>query len=197
MSAAAPPTSPSRPRRRWSQRQWWVAFVVACVVALGYSVAVGHYLADRREPVLLGESGLGEWADLSDHGFRLRVDDITVTDELPSRYTEGETVRAPDGMAFFRAMLTIEVLVPPDGDMGCYLTLLNSDGEELDFEEYSVGDPDATECILFDDGRQALDVGDTFESQLVRVVLPDDPESFRIEVQPAYASEGVYWLFSF
>lgn len=193
MSAPVAPLGPPPPGPRSGTRGWWIAFAVTCVVVIGYSLGVGQYLADRREPRLLGTSSVGEWADLAEYGFRLRVDEVDVVGSLPSRFRDGESVAAPTGMGYFQARLTVEVLVGPEEDMGCTMELYNADGERLDWDDDSVGVSGASGCLLFDDGRDALDVGDTFESQLVRVVLPDDPGSFVIRVVPTYTNDTVYW----
>lgn len=192
MSAPVAPLGPP-PGPRSGARGWWIAFAVTCVVVIGYSLGVGQYLADRREPRPLGTSSVGEWADLAEYGFRLRVDEVDVVGSLPSRFRDDEIVAAPTGMAYFQAKLTVEVLVGPEEDMGCTMELYNADGERLDWDDDSVGIPGVSGCVLFDDGRDALDVGDTFESQLIRVVLPDDPGSFVIRIVPTYTDDTVYW----
>lgn len=192
MSAFVAPPGPPPPRPTSGTRGWWIAFAVTCIIVIGYSLAVGEYLAGRREPQQLGTSDVGEWADMAEYGFRLRVDEIAVVDSLPARFSD-EIVTAPTGMAYFEAKLTVEVLVAPDEDMGCILELYNADGEKLDWEDTSVGIPDVSGCLLFDDGRDALDVGDTFESQFIRVVLPDEPGSFTIHIVPTYTEDTVYW----
>lgn len=176
--------------RRLPDRKWWVSFVVVLVLVVVYSVAVGQYLSTLRQPEVVGQSRVGEWADLSDYGFRLRVDNMELLDSAAGGWEGSDIKRPPEGMKFLRVLMTIEALVPEDGNMGCTLTLLNGAGEEIGLEEVGLDGPDSVGCAHHE-FREGIGVGDTWESQMVWVVLDEPVENFTLVINPIYSDGGL------
>lgn len=180
--------------RSLPDRRWWVAFVVVLVLVVVYSVATGQYLATMREPEVIGESEVGQWADLSDYGFRLRVDSMELLESATGGWESGP-VHPPEGMRFLSVRMTVEALVPEDGDMACTMSLLNGAGEEIGLEEIGLDGPESIGCSHHN-YREGVGVGDQWESQMAWVVLPEPVEDFTLVVKPLFSDEPVLWHFS-
>ena len=172
--------------------KWWVAFGIIAALVVGYSVAVGQYLSTLRQPEVIGHSVVGEWADLSDYGFRIRVDSMEYFDALPGSWDPSQVNEPPEGMKYLRVLYTVEALVPPEGDLGCIVDLRNGDGEELDLTEIGLAGPEGEGCTRYD-GRDGIAVGDTYETQSVFVVQPVPIEDYTIVITPMFADERVHW----
>lgn len=181
-----------RERGRW---RWWTALVALVCVFGVYSVSVGQFLVGMREPDHLGHGTVGEWADLSDYGFRLRLDGIELHESMPSRWDETRFEYPPQGMHYVEARFTVEVLVPQDVDIGCDFRLLNADGEEFGLVGIGMAGAEASECHHQDE-RAGIGVGDEFTSHEVYVVPRNYTDGFTLRVTPYFTDDDVYWTFS-
>lgn len=172
----------------------WVALALVMALALVFSLIVGNYLARLYEPRELGSSATGEWADLSEYGFRMRLDDVTKATSFPSSYGEGEYTTAEEGTELLRIQLSIEPLVGPEEDVSCRFELYNGDGEKLGLKELTVDGPAAVDCTAgFDDPRP---MGVAYDTQMVHVVIPEPVENYTLEMYPLAADSTVYWTFT-
>lgn len=190
MTAVGAP--PVRERGRW---RWWAALVaLACLFGV-YSVSVGQFLVEMREPDHLGHATVGEWADMSEYGFRLRLDGIDVHDSMPSRWDETRNEEPPSGMHFVEASFTLEVLVAEDVDVACAFRLLNADGEELGNVGIGMAGAQGTECH-HEEQRAGIGVGDEFVTHEVYVVPRNMTDGFTVNVTPYFTDDTVYWSFS-
>lgn len=176
------------------KRGWWVSFVLLMVVALIFSTVVGGYVSQLRAPKEIGRSSVGEWADLSDHGFRARLDSMDLAPAFPRSFDPGEEMIAPAGTQYLRVRMSIEPLVGQDEDLGCLWKLFDGDGEQLTLTEFGVEGPASTQCSFLGEG--SLEKGVAFESQEVYVVVPDAGEDYRLEVHASGDGARVYWTFT-
>lgn len=185
------PVQPVRDRGLW---RWWTALaVLACTFAV-FSVSVGQFLVEMREPEHLGHSTVGEWADLSDYGFRLRFDGLELHDAMPSAWDPTRSEYPPDGMHYVQARFTVEVLVEQDENMGCEFKLFNADGEELGLTGIGLAGAEGTDC-QHGEQREGIGVGDTFVSHEVYVVPRSMVDGFVVRVEPYYTDDRGYWTF--
>ncbi|GAB3815529.1 hypothetical protein GCM10028820_13160 [Tessaracoccus terricola] len=188
------PAEPPTGRRAW---RWWIALaVLACTFAV-YSLSVGQFLVEMREPEHLGHSTVGEWADLSDYGYRLRFEGFALHDSMPSSWDATRLEYPPDGMQYVEARFTVEVLVGEEEDMGCTFKLFNADDEELGLTGIGLGDVEGTEC-QHSEQRAGLVPGDTFASHQVYVVPSGMDDGFTLRAEPFYLDEdqdNAYWTF--
>lgn len=178
----------------WSLPGGWGPLVLLMTIALTFSVVVGNYLVRLYEPAELGSSVTGEWADLSDYGFRMRLDEMVMAPSFPSSWDENELTAAPDGMELLRIRLSIEPLVGPDADMACRFELFNGDGEQLGLTESVVEGPSAVDCNV--GGDEPREPGVVFVTQLVHVVIPEPLENYSLQMYPLSAESQVYWTFT-
>lgn len=174
-----------------TRRAWWALFGTLTAVALLFSLAVGNYVAQLHEPVERGRGIVGEWLDLSEHGYRIRVDEIAAARSYPSAWGEEETA-APESMVLVRVRSTVVPLVGPDVDLGCTLRLFNGDGEELTLAEYGVAGPDSQHCTL-DPDLGPREAGAEFETQNVFVVPESWADEVYVEIHPLYVDQRAYW----
>lgn len=182
--------------RAWmSTRGWWISFAVLLAVALVFSTVVGNYVARLKEPVEVGTSVTGEWADLAEYGFRARLDSLELSTTYPSSSNAGDPRTAPEGATYLRVRMSIEPLVAADADMGCFWELFNSDGEQLTMTEFGVDGPLSRQCTYLElEGSRELEV--PFTSQEVYVVVPDDVESYTLQLSPQFGDKAVFWTFT-
>lgn len=186
-------TTPTTKRRVWP---WWTAMAVLAGIFAAYSLVVGQFLVGTRQPVELGHSGVGEWADLSEYGFKVRFEGLEFHDSMPSEWDQTRLEYPPQGMQFLQARFTVELLVDPDADVGCEFNLFNADGEELDLTGIGLAGAEGTGCrYTKEDG--AVAAGDTFTSHQVFVVQQAPVEGFTVRVDPLFSDEQVYWTVSY
>ena len=181
--------------RRWVPWLGFLCVVVACVV---FSVVAGVWIVRVTDPEQVGRSAIGSWAELGDQGFRVRLDDVAMAPSFPSAYDPTTELTAPEGFQYLRVRMTVESLVGPDDAMGCLLTLRNSEGEGLGNPEYGVDGPSASECnalAAVEEGGQPIGQGDKFSAQSVFIVLPDELDSFTLDVVPLFVDDEVFWTF--
>lgn len=183
-------------REHRADRGWWISFAVLLSVSLVFALIVGARVATVNDPVELGHSTTGEWAELSEFGFRARLDDMSIAESFPSAYEETLDKAAPEGMALLRVRFSIEPLVADDGLVACLLSLFNGKGDRLTRIEYGVAGPESAECSLIStDGERQEGV--PYATQTVWVVAPDPVESFSLQLVPlSGADDNVYWTFS-
>ncbi len=177
------------------QRGWWISFVVLLVISLVFSLLVGDYVAQLRQPTEAGRSRTGEWADFSESGFRARLDEMSIAPTFPSAYDPQRTTAGPDGTSLLRVRMSIEALVDADEVIGCSWRLFNGSGEQLTLTEYGVEGPASTECTFISD-EAAREKGVPFQSQVVYVVVPEALESYSIRLSPSLAGNSSYWTFT-
>lgn len=181
---------------RWVQ---WLGFLCVLVAGLLFSVGAGILVVRTTAPVQVGRGAMGSWAELADHGVRVRLDGVELAPSFPNAFDPNKEVIAPDGFEFLRVRMTVEVLVGSHGLIGCALELRNRDGEELGDKVVGIEGTPVTDCnpraAVEESG--ALMAGDHFESQSVFVVLPDELDSFTLDVMPSFINDGVFWTFDF
>ncbi|MGV8847323.1 hypothetical protein [Tessaracoccus sp.] len=177
------------------QRGWWISFVALLVIALVFSLAVGDYVAKLRQPVEAGRSTIGEWADLSEHGFRARLDDVSIATTFPSAYDPNQKIAGPDGTSLLRVRMSIEALVDANDIVGCSWRLFNGSGERLTLTEYGIEGPASTECTFISE-EATREKGVPFQTQLVYVVVPEALESYSLQLSPSLAGDSSYWTFT-
>lgn len=141
---------------------------------------------------------MGEWAEFTEHGFSVRLDAVELAPSLPSAYDPSNDVPAPEGFVFLRVLMTVEPLVGPEDYFGCLMRVRDGDGAEIDNQEYGVEGPASSHCTRMtgeDDDSGPLGVGDQFQSQSVFIVLPDELDTFTVEVVPIFGKQKVFWTF--
>ncbi|MEO7587794.1 MAG: hypothetical protein ABIS84_07160 [Arachnia sp.] len=176
-------------------RGWWVSFALLLSFALVFSLAVGDFLARQGEPKELGSSRIGEWADLSEHGFRARLDSLDMATQLPNAYNPDVISSAPPGMTYLRVRMTIEPLVGPDDDLQCSWKVTNGAAEQLSLTESAIEGPQFGGCTHpFDEGPRERGV--PFGTQTVYVVIAEPLESYTLRLQPQLADGSPYWTFT-
>lgn len=185
-------TAGVRKRGAW---RWWTALAVLTCLFAAYSVSVGQFLVDMRQPVQLGHSTVGEWADMSDHGFRVRFEGFEFHESMPSEWDETRVEYPPQGMQFLEARFTVELLVDPDADVGCDFKLFNVDGEELGLSGIGLAGAEGTGCRRSEE-VEGVGAGDTFTSHEVFIVQEAPVEGFTVRVDPLFATDDVYWTVS-
>ncbi|MEO7587798.1 MAG: hypothetical protein ABIS84_07180 [Arachnia sp.] len=184
-----------RSRGTWGP---WVGFALVVAACLVFAVGAGAWIVRAAEPSQLGRGRLGDWAELGGQGFRVRLDDVSLATSFPSSYDPATEVEAPEGFAFLRVRMTVESAVGSEEAMGCLLKLRNSGGEDIGNREYGVDGPTTSECnqsAAADELGAPVGVGDRFASQSVFVVVPEDLDSYTLDVVPLFADDDVYWRF--
>ncbi len=180
----------------WVRRRgWWISFVVLFVAAMSFSLVVGDYVAQLRQPIEAGRSTTGEWADLSEFGFRARLDDVTMSTTFPNSYDPEQEKSGPDGTSLLRVRMSIEALVDEDEVLGCSWRLFNGSGEQLTLTEYGIEGPESSECTLISDDM-VREKGVAFQTQVVYVVVPDAIDSYSLQLYPNFGASPVYWTFT-
>lgn len=176
-------------------RGWWISFLVLLASSVTFSVIVGNTVAGLDDPVELGHSVQGEWADLGDFGFRARLDDISSAESFPSAYDEGQEKVARDGTALLRVRFTIEPRVDQDETIGCSVQLLNGEGEQMSLVAYGVDGPASVDCSFIPSDAEESP-GAAFQSQTVWVV-PEPVDAYSVRMVPISGSgtDG-YWTFT-
>ena len=182
--------------KAWLRRRaWWVSFVVLLVAALVFSMVVGDYVARLRQPTQAGRTTAGQWADLSEFGFRARLDDVAMSTAWPSAYDPEQEVTAPDGSSLLRVRMSLEPLVDEDVSIGCSFRLFSAAGEQLTLREYGVEGPQSSECTFVSEGT-TREKGVPFQSQVVYIVLPENVDSYSLQLYPNLGASPVYWTFT-
>ncbi|RMB61841.1 hypothetical protein [Tessaracoccus antarcticus] len=182
-------------RGRWGP---WLGFACVVVACLVFSVGAGAWIVRTTEPTQLGSGVVGSWAELSDQGFRVRLDDVEMATAFPSSYDPTDDVMAPEGFQFLRVRLTVESLVPAEGVLGCLVQLRNRDGEQIGNKDYGIDGPAASDCNALAATNKAggpIGEGDRFESQSVFIVVPEDLDSFTLDIVPLFVEDDVLWSF--
>ncbi len=175
-------------------RGWWISFVLLLVVALAFSMVVGDYVARLRQPTEAGRSTTGEWADISEFGFRARLDDVTLAKTFTNSYDPEQHKGGPEGTSLLRVRMSIEALVDDDEVLGCSWRLFNGAGEQLTLTEYGIEGPESSECtFVSDEGTRQKGV--PFQTQVVYVVVPDDIDSYSLQLFPQFGASLSYWTF--
>lgn len=177
----------------------WLWFAGAVALCLAFALGAGSWIVATTQPTQLGRSNVGGWAELAEAGFRVRLDGVALADSLPSSYDPASDVAPPEGFQFLRVQMTVESLVGPDEAIGCLVQLRNRDGEEIGHRNYGLDGPAATDCNQLaaeeENGRPIL-AGDSFKSQSVFVVQPDDIDSFTVDIVPLFVDDDVFWTFT-
>ena len=181
-------------------RAWapWVGFGCVVLACLVFAVGAGVWIVRATEPRQLGTSAVGEWADLSEQGLRVRIDDVTSAPSFPSSYDTASDMAAPEGFEFLRVRMTVELATGPDEGVSCLLRLRNRLGEVIENKDYGVDGPGVSDCNLVaaaESMGRPLERNDQFQSQSVFIVLPDDVDSFTLDVVPLFGEDEVFWRF--
>lgn len=182
----------ARSRRTWP---WWTALAALIVVFAVYSVSVGQFLVSTREPVEIGRSGVGEWADMSEYGFKVRFEGLEFHEAMPSEWDATRLEYPPQGMQFLQARFTVEVIADSALELGCEFKLFNADGEALDLTGIGLAGAEGTGCRRTEDS-EGVRPGDMFTSHQVFVVQKAPVEDFTLRVDPLFTDDDVYWTVS-
>lgn len=188
--------SQQQPRTRSrGQTGWWVAFAVATVLVAVYSVVSGGYVVAREGRRDLGHSHVGEWADMTEHGLRFRLDSLDYVDAVPVGLG-GTITSPPPGTAYLLAQFSIEAVMAPADGLGCVIQLFNADGEALAWTESDAQGPTDHGCYGQTTEVGEVERGDVFQTQTVYIVEPAPLASFTLTVWPTATDERVSWSFS-
>lgn len=174
---------------------WWTSFAVLVAAVVVFSVVVGHYLVGIGVAHEAGRTATGEWADRSDHGFRARLDSLTMATSLASAYDASLGQMPPEGMVFLRVRMTLEPWVGPDEGLDCRLALYNGDGEELTLTESGLEGPEHTGCLFLGEVGVRSE-GVAFQTQTVFVVVPEPVEAYELRLYSMATDQRSYWTFT-
>lgn len=174
------------PRPAEAGRRWLVgaaALVVAVATALGVGQAASHQLTVARYGVLEGTSRVGEWADLSRYGLRVRLDEVAVAEGFPDRYQPQKQQRALDGMLLVRVRMTVEPTIDIARDnvqdmVSCDIALWTRTGARILPSGPPLAGPTGDSCATI----RPVVKGTATQLQQVFQVLPEDAEGLVVQV---------------
>ncbi|WP_026927436.1 hypothetical protein [Granulicoccus phenolivorans] len=167
-----------------SRRPWLVAgalLLVAILLAVGMGAVAGGRWQQER---VIGTSRVGEWADLSAYGFRLRVDGVAVSDELPG--IGGAPVRGIDGLRLARVQLTLEPTRSIAADnyadiLSCDVAVRNGRDEQIGPSAVGLQLPDGSVggCTAV---VRPIEAGRQYALTQVYEIRPSDEAGLSVEV---------------
>lgn len=183
MSTRAP--RPAWVARPLNPRRAWAIFAVSLAVALLVGVVMGQYakarLTEARQGDLLGTSRVGEWADMSEYGIRIRLDDVAIAESFPGRY--GSESAALEGLLLARVRMsviaTVDIAETGQEILTCDLGLLTAAGERYWPSGPMLEGPEYSNCGAV---PKPITAGQEFEIQQVFQIRPSDAAGLVVEV---------------
>lgn len=178
-----------------SRRAAWWRMVIALVVTVAVSLGIGFYAKYKAEPRLLGTSPLGSWAYPGGPQIGIRIDAVTLSDSLPSAYTDAPDVTTQPGMKLAAVTFSVALDNPDWDTLNCWIKLYNVNGDEYTNSVSGVAGPENTQCYDPDlaESRPAGPV-DPFQGQIV-LAVPDVAVS-ELEVRVStMTNDRDYWRF--